>query len=390
VLNYLFIRSIIAALPPLSLYIHIPWCIKKCPYCDFNSHAAKADLPETAYVDALLADLARDVRRYQIDRPIATIFIGGGTPSLFSAAAIDRLLQGIARQVTLERNAEITLEANPGTFESEKFRDFRLLGINRLSIGIQSFHDESLRRLGRVHSSGEAVAAVDIAHRAGFDNINLDLMFGLPEATPDTSRTDVATAVGLQPAHISLYQLTLEPNTYFHKFPPRLPGDEIVFETQRICQGILADHGYRQYEISAYSLDGRQCRHNLNYWQFGDYLGIGAGAHGKLSLALPGRILRTVKPRHPEQYLKTAGDDAIETVIAPQDLPLEFAMNQLRLKQGFSANAFRSATGLPLAALEPGLNSNLKQRLLIEENERYHCSDLGWNFLDTVLQRFVN
>jgi len=351
---------------------------------------SKADLPETAYVDALLADLARDVRRYQIDRPIATIFIGGGTPSLFSAAAIDRLLQGIARQVTLERNAEITLEANPGTFESEKFRDFRLLGINRLSIGIQSFHDESLRRLGRVHSSGEAVAAVDIAHRAGFDNINLDLMFGLPEATPDTSRTDVATAVGLQPAHISLYQLTLEPNTYFHKFPPRLPGDEIVFETQRICQGILADHGYRQYEISAYSLDGRQCRHNLNYWQFGDYLGIGAGAHGKLSLALPGRILRTVKPRHPEQYLKTAGDDAIETVIAPQDLPLEFAMNQLRLKQGFSANAFRSATGLPLAALEPGLNSNLKQRLLIEENERYHCSDLGWNFLDTVLQRFVN
>lgn len=389
-LNYRFIRSIIAVLPPLSLYIHIPWCIKKCPYCDFNSHAAKADLPETAYVDALLADLARDVRRYQIDRPVATIFIGGGTPSLFSAAAIDRLLQGIARQVTLEQNVEITLEANPGTFESGKFRDFRLLGINRLSIGIQSFHDEPLRRLGRVHSSGEALAAVDIAHRAGFDNINLDLMFGLPESTPDTSRTDVATAVGLQPAHISLYQLTLEPNTYFHKFPPRLPGDEIVFETQRICQGILADHGYRQYEISAYSLDGRQCRHNLNYWQFGDYLGIGAGAHGKLSLALPGRILRTVKPRHPEHYLKTAGDDAVETVIAPQDLPLEFAMNHLRLKQGFSANAFRSATGLPFAALEPGLGANLKQRLLIEENERYHCSDLGWNFLDTVLQRFVN
>lgn len=389
-LNYCFIRSIIAVLPPLSLYIHIPWCIKKCPYCDFNSHAAKSDLPETAYVDALLADLAKDVRRYRIDRPIATIFIGGGTPSLFSTAAIDRLLQGIARQVTLEQNAEITLEANPGTFESKKFRDFRWLGINRLSIGIQSFHDGPLRRLGRVHSSKEAVTAVDIAHRAGFDNINLDLMFGLPETTPDTSRIDVETAIGLQPAHISLYQLTLEPNTYFHKFPPRLPGDEIVFETQRLCQSILADHGYRQYEISAYSLDGRQCRHNLNYWQFGDYLGIGAGAHGKLSLALPGRIVRTVKPKNPEQYLKTAGDDAIETVIDPQDLPLEFAMNHLRLKQGFSANAFRTATGLPLAALEPGLNSNLKQRLLIEENERYHCSDLGWNFLDTVLQQFIN
>jgi putative oxygen-independent coproporphyrinogen III oxidase len=382
-------RLFITALPPLSLYIHIPWCIKKCPYCDFNSHAAKTDLPEAAYIEALLADLARDLRRYEINRPLATIFIGGGTPSLFSAAGIDRLLQGIARQATLEKNVEITLEANPGTFESKKFRDFRLLGINRLSIGIQSFHDRQLQRLGRVHSSEEAVAAVEIAHQAGFENINLDLMFGLPEATPDTSAADIETAVRLQPTHISLYQLTLEPNTYFHKFPPRLPGDELVFETQRICQSILANHGYRQYEISAYSLEGRQCHHNLNYWQFGDYLGIGAGAHGKISLALPGRILRTVKPRNPEQYLKAAGDDSIETVIDSQDLPLEFAMNHLRLKQGFSANAFRSATGLPVAALEPGLGSNLKNRLLVEENERYHCSDLGWNFLDTVLQQFM-
>lgn len=377
------------ALPPLSLYIHIPWCIKKCPYCDFNSHAAKADLPEAAYIDALLADLTRDVHRYEINRPLATIFIGGGTPSLFSAAAIDRLLQGIARLVALEKEVEITLEANPGTFESNKFRDFRRLGINRLSIGIQSFHDVQLKKLGRVHSSKEAIAAVEVAHQAGFDNINLDLMFGLPEATPNTSAADVKTAIGLQPTHISLYQLTLEPNTYFHKFPPRLPNDELVFETQRICQSMLADHGYIQYEISAYSLEGRQCRHNLNYWQFGDYLGIGAGAHGKISLALPHRVIRTVKPRNPEHYLKVPGSDSIETVIDTRDLPLEFAMNHLRLKHGFSVNDFRSATGLPIAALEPGLSSNLKQQLLVEENNRYHCSDLGWNFLDTILQQFI-
>ncbi|MGZ8200215.1 MAG: radical SAM family heme chaperone HemW [Methylosarcina sp.] len=377
-------------MPPLSLYIHIPWCIKKCPYCDFNSHAAKADLPETAYIDALLTDLARDLHRYEINRPLATIFIGGGTPSLFSAAAIDRLLQGIAQRATLEKDVEITLEANPGTFESRKFKDFRLLGINRLSIGIQSFHDEQLQRLGRVHSSEEAVAAVKIAHQAGFDNINLDLMFGLPEATLDTSISDVETALGLQPAHISLYQLTLEPNTYFHKFPPRLPNDELVFETQRICQSILAGQGYRQYEISAYSLEGRQCRHNLNYWQFGDYLGIGAGAHGKISLTLPSRVIRTVKPRNPEQYLKNPGNDIAETVIDTQDLPLEFAMNHLRLKQGFTATAFQSATGLTLDSLEPGLSSNLKQQLLVEENGLYYCSDLGWNFLDTILQQFIS
>ncbi|MGZ8095528.1 MAG: radical SAM family heme chaperone HemW [Methylosarcina sp.] len=377
-------------MPPLSLYIHIPWCIKKCPYCDFNSHAAKTDLPETAYIDALLADLAKDLRRYEICRPIATIFIGGGTPSQFSAAAIDRLLQGIAQRATLEKDVEITLEANPGTFESKKFRDFRRLGINRLSIGIQSFHDEQLKRLGRVHSSKEAIAAVEIAHQAGFDNINLDLMFGLPEATLDTSISDMETALGLQPAHISLYQLTLEPNTYFHKFPPRLPNDELVFETQRICQSILAGQGYRQYEISAYSLEGRQCRHNLNYWQFGDYLGIGAGAHGKISLTLPSRVIRTVKPRNPEQYLKNPGNDIAETVIDTQDLPLEFVMNHLRLKQGFTATAFQSATGLTLDSLEPGLSSNLKQQLLVEENGLYYCSDLGWNFLDTILQQFIS
>jgi putative oxygen-independent coproporphyrinogen III oxidase len=390
VLNYLFIHFLPTVLPPLSLYIHIPWCIKKCPYCDFNSHAAKADLPETAYIDALLADLAKDLRHYEICRPIATIFIGGGTPSLFSAAAIDRLLQGIAQQVTLEKNVEITLEANPGTFESRKFKDFRSLGINRLSIGIQSLHEEQLQRLGRVHSSGEAIAAVEIAHQAGFDNINLDLMFGLPEATLDTSISDLETAIRLQPTHISLYQLTLEPNTYFHKFPPKLPGDELIFETQRICQSILASQGYRQYEISAYSLEGRQCRHNLNYWQFGDYLGIGAGAHGKISLALPSRIIRTVKPRNPEQYLKNTGNEVSETMIDTQDLPLEFVMNHLRLKQGFTASAFQSATGLTLDALEPGLSSNLKQQLLVEENGLYYCSDWGWNFLDTILQQFIS
>ena len=270
-------------LPPLSLYIHIPWCIKKCPYCDFNSHAVKGDTPEAAYIDALLKDLAEDVQRYVITRPISSIFIGGGTPSLFSPESINRLLRGIEQQLPLKPDIEITLEANPGTFESHKFAEFRALGINRLSIGIQTFNDTLLTRLGRVHSGGEALKAAEIAQQSGFDNFNLDLMFGLPGANPEDSQSDVATAISLKPTHISFYQLTLEPNTYFHKFPPQLPNDELIFDTQKRGQQLLADHGYQQYEVSAYSQSGLQCKHNVNYWQFGDYLGIGAGAHGKIT-----------------------------------------------------------------------------------------------------------
>ena len=376
-------------LPPISLYIHIPWCIRKCPYCDFNSHAVKAELPEYDYIDALLNDLARDLQRYNVNRPISSIFIGGGTPSLFSPAAFDRLLAGIRQQTTLTGDIEITLEANPGTFESHKFAEFRALGINRLSIGIQSFNDQLLKKLGRVHSGQEAIHAAEIAHQSGFDNFNLDLMFGLPEAIAEDSRSDVATAIGLQPTHISFYQLTLEPNTYFHKFPPRLPSDDQIFSTQKACQLLLADQGYPQYEISAYSRQGFQCRHNLNYWQFGDYLGIGAGAHGKISLKLPGQIIRSFKPKSPEQYLNRPLTNDGAELISLKELPLEFMMNHLRLKQGFSLETYQAHTGLAVSTLEPALSACVQQDLLIRQDNHYYCSNKGWNFLDTILEKFI-
>jgi oxygen-independent coproporphyrinogen-3 oxidase len=376
-------------LPPLSLYIHIPWCIKKCPYCDFNSHAIKTDTPEAAYIDALLSDLAIDIKRYTITRPISSIFIGGGTPSLFSPESIDRLLRGIEQQITLKENIEITLEANPGTFESHKFAEFRALGINRLSIGVQSFNDKLLKKLGRVHSANEAVIAAEIAHQSGFDNFNLDLMFGLPDSIPDDSIKDVTTAISLKPTHISLYQLTLEPNTYFHKFPPQLPNDELIFATQQQCQNLLAAQGFQQYEVSAYSQPGLQCRHNVNYWQFGDYLGIGAGAHGKITQALPDQITRTFKPKSPEQYLKDTHKNGGTEFIALAELPLEFIMNHLRLKQGFSIDTYQARTGLSISTLEPALSNCLKEGLLIHHDKHYYCSEQGWNFMDNILEKFM-
>ena len=376
-------------LPPLSLYIHIPWCIKKCLYCDFNSHAVKGDTPEAAYIDALLKDLAEDVQRYVITRPISSIFIGGGTPSLFSPESINRLLRGIEQQLPLKPDIEITLEANPGTFESHKFAEFRALGINRLSIGIQTFNDTLLTRLGRVHSGGEALKAAEIAQQSGFDNFNLDLMFGLPGANPEDSQSDVATAISLKPTHISFYQLTLEPNTYFHKFPPQLPNDELIFDTQKRGQQLLADHGYQQYEVSAYSQSGLQCQHNVNYWQFGDYLGIGAGAHGKITQTLPQTIIRTVKPKSPEHYLQDTHKLGSSTVIPVAELPLEFIMNQLRLKQGFTAENYFASTGLSISTLEPALSESLQQGLLINQDDRYFCSEQGWNFMDNILEKFM-
>ncbi len=376
-------------MPPLSLYIHIPWCIKKCPYCDFNSHAAKSELPESAYIAALLDDLALDIERYNITRPISSIFIGGGTPSLFSPEAINRLLRGIEQQLRLEEGLEITLEANPGTFESHKFAEFRALGINRLSIGIQSFNDPLLKKLGRVHSAQEAIHAAEIALQSGFDNFNLDLMFGLPGASPESSKIDIQTAISLKPTHISFYQLTLEPNTWFHKFPPKLPDDETIFSTQKECQQLLADHGYQQYEVSAYSKQGLQCRHNVNYWQFGDYLGIGAGAHGKITQSLPQSIVRSFKPKSPEQYLSNSHKNGGADVIAVADLPLEFIMNHLRLKQGFMLEDYQAATGLAAATLEPALSDCVKQNLLIRQNNHYYCSEQGWNFLDNILEKFI-
>lgn len=375
---------------PLSLYVHIPWCIKKCPYCDFNSHAVKANLPEIAYIDALLADLTSDIERYAISSPIHSIFIGGGTPSLFSPESIDRLLDGIKQRVNLESDLEITLEANPGTFESAKFREFNALGINRLSIGIQSFNDGLLTKLGRVHSGKEAIKAVEIAHDAGFTNFNLDLMFGLPGAIPGDSEHDVASAIDLDPTHISFYQLTLEPNTWFHKFPPKLPDDEFIFTTQQNCQRLLAENSYGQYEISAYSKPGKQCRHNVNYWQFGDYLGIGAGAHGKITTRLPDKIIRTAKAKSPETYLKNPTNNVANQAITIHELPLEYVMNQLRLRTGFTLEHYRNMTGLDAITLQSTLLECEQQGLISLNNDYYVCTDKGWNFLDTVLEKFIS
>ncbi len=373
---------------PLSLYIHFPWCIQKCPYCDFNSHAVKSGIPETAYIDRLLEDLQADLSLLTSAAKIQSIFMGGGTPSLFSPNSLAYLLNGIKQQIELAADCEITLEANPGTFESAKFKAFRELGINRLSIGIQSFNDSHLQKLGRVHNATEAIKAVNIAQQAGFDNLNLDLMFGLPEQTQAEALADVQTAISLNPSHISFYQLTLEPNTYFYKFPPKLPEDDRIFAMQKSCQQLLADNGYLQYEISAYAKAGFQSRHNLNYWQFGDYLGIGAGAHGKISRSLPNDILRTAKLKSPEHYLNTANARS-DAVITVAELPLEFMMNHLRLKTGFNLDNFPKTTGLSCDSLQPALSQCLAQDLLIQQQRQLYCSDRGWNFLDDILEKFI-
>ena len=375
-------------MPPLSLYIHFPWCIQKCPYCDFNSHAVKTGIPEMQYVDALLADLQTDTGLLSAPRNINSIFMGGGTPSLFSPAALQYLLSGIKDLINLTSDCEITLEANPGTFESAKFQAFRELGINRLSIGIQSFNDKHLKKLGRVHNADEALKAVNIALEAGFDNLNLDLMFGLPEQTQAEALADIDIALSLNPSHISFYQLTLEPNTYFYKFPPQLPEDDSIFALQKACQQKLAEHGYQQYEISAYAKPGFQCRHNRNYWQFGDYLGIGAGAHGKISRTLPDDIIRTAKPKSPEQYSQNPASVSTQSIMLSQ-LPLEFMMNHLRLKNGFNLDDYQNLTGLNPDSLQPALTQCLTQGLLIKQQSQVICSAQGWDFLDEILEKFI-
>jgi oxygen-independent coproporphyrinogen-3 oxidase len=375
-------------LSSLGLHIHIPWCIKKCPYCDFNSHALKSEAPEQQYIEALLNDLREDLKLFNTAKAISSIFIGGGTPSLFSASSFDHLLSGIARLIPLQKNLEITLEANPGTFESQKFSDYHSIGINRLSIGIQSFNNHHLEKLGRVHSAEEALTAIEIAHKAGFDNINLDLMFGLPNQSSQEMINDVRTAIKMHPSHISFYQLTLEPNTYFHNSPPVLPKDDDIFNGQIKCQSLLAESGYMQYEISAYAKENAYCQHNLNYWKFGDYLGIGAGAHGKFSRLRPTNIIRSIKAKSPEHYLKNK--TASLTKIPTEELPLEFLMNQLRLKTGFSLAHFQTSTGLGASALEPALSNCVSQNLLTKKDNTYFCTEKGWNFLDEVLKKFIN
>ena len=375
-------------LPPLAAYVHIPWCVRKCPYRDFNSHAAGPQLPEREYVDAVLAELAQRLDQAQ-GRKLESIFFGGGTPSLFSAQALERILQGLERQVGFAPDIEITLEANPGTFEQEKFRDYRRLGINRLSIGVQSFQADKLKALGRIHDGDEAIRAADMARAAGFDNFNLDLMHGLPEQSLDDALQDLRTAIAQQPTHLSWYQLTLEPNTVFWNQPPRLPEDDILWDIQEAGQALLAEHGYAQYETSAYAQPGRQARHNLNYWTFGDFLGLGAGAHGKLS-GVDGVIRRTWNTRLPKDYLDP--DKAFEAgrrTLEPDELPFEFLMNALRLTQGVPASLFAERTGLDLRELNEARQEAERRGLLSADSQRLVATPQGQLFLNDLLQLFL-
>ncbi|HDP88636.1 MAG TPA: oxygen-independent coproporphyrinogen III oxidase-like protein [Thioalkalivibrio sp.] len=376
---------------PLSVYVHIPWCVRKCPYCDFNSHAIREDLPERRYVDAVLADLEAELPGVW-GRRIESVFIGGGTPSLFSPEMLDRLLSGIAQRLPLRPDTEITLEANPGTFEQGKFAEFRALGINRLSIGIQSFDDTMLERIGRIHNGFESRRAVEIAQAAGFDNLNLDLMFGLPGQTRAQALADVRQAVQAGPAHISYYQLTLEPNTLFHVQPPVLPDDDARWDMQEAGQEALAAGGYTQYEVSAYARPGRRCRHNLNYWEFGDYLGIGAGAHGKHSDAATGAIMRYRKQKQPAAYMETAaggGAALARETLAPAHLPFEFMLNALRLTEGFEARLFAERAGLAPETIAPQIDRAVARELLTRDGESLRPTELGRRFLNDLIETFL-
>ena len=376
------------ALPPLALYVHIPWCVKKCPYCDFNSHTAGPNLPEEAYVDALLADLDADLGHVH-GRPLTSIFFGGGTPSLFSAKALSRLLQGVEQRVAFAPDIEITLEANPGTFEQAKFRDYRSLGINRLSIGVQSFQAPKLIALGRIHDGDEAVHAADMARAAGFDNFNLDLMHGLPDQSIEDALSDLRIAIAQQPTHLSWYQLTVEPNTVFWNQPPVMPEDDILWDIQEAGQALLAAEGYAQYEVSAYAQAGKAARHNLNYWTFGDFLGIGAGAHAKLS-SPDGRISRSWKTRLPKDYLDSSKRfNAGERVLSADELPFEFLMNVLRLTDGVASELFTQRTGLPLSQLAAARSEAQQRGLLHNDPTRLSATREGQLFLNDLLQHFL-
>jgi putative oxygen-independent coproporphyrinogen III oxidase len=376
------------ALPPLSLYVHFPWCVRKCPYCDFNSHEAKDGFPEEEYLAALRSDLEGALPLIW-GRKIYTIFIGGGTPSLMSAGGLDRLLSDIRTLLPLDGAVEITMEANPGTFEADKFKSYRASGINRLSIGIQSFNARHLQALGRIHDGNEARKAVEIAH-ANFDNFNLDLMYALPSQTLEEARQDVATAIGFAPPHLSLYHLTLEPNTYFAKYPPVVPDDDSSAEMQDMIQQQTGEAGYQHYEVSAYAQAGRQARHNLNYWQFGDYLGIGAGAHSKISF--PHRIVRQMRYKQPKAYLEHAAtgrpiQDEFE--LGRGDLGFEFMLNALRLNNGVEVNLFAERTGLTLNAIEKALNAAEAKGLLYRDHKIIRPTELGQRFLNDLQQIFL-
>ena len=375
-------------LPPLALYVHLPWCVRKCPYCDFNSHQAKDVLPEVAYLAALCRDLDRELPWVQ-RRKLSSVFFGGGTPSLFSAATIGALLDHAAARIGFTANAEITLEANPGTAEASRFRDYRRAGVNRLSIGVQSFADTALTALGRIHSGRQAVVAVELARQAGFERINIDLMHGLPGQTEADALADLRQGIALAAEHISWYQLTIEPNTVFYRKPPDLPAEAVLDVIAETGSGVLAEAGYRRYEISAYARLGEDSRHNRNYWEFGDYLGIGAGAHGKLTDPATGRIVRRRKVRQPQHYLDAADPGAACDDIPYGERPAEFLMNALRLIDGVPTSYFHARTGLPAQVLDRRWTALVERGLLEPLGQRLVATALGHRFLDTILEHWV-
>jgi len=374
-----------AALPPLALYAHLPWCVRKCPYCDFNSHEKRDALPEREYVDALIADLEGMLPAVW-GRRVMSVFIGGGTPSLFAPESIDRLLAAVRARVQLEPGAEVTLEANPGTAEAGRFRGYRAAGVNRLSLGIQSFDDARLKALGRIHSAAEARRAIEMA-QAVFDNVNLDIMYGLPEQTLADARTDASAALAFGTTHFSAYQLTLEPNTVFYSRPPPLPEHDTCADMQLAVEELAAEAGFEHYETSAFARPGRRCRHNLNYWEFGDYLGLGAGAHGKLSFH--DRVARHERAKQPREYMAQAGT-VQEKPVAPRELPFEFMLNALRLVHGVPVARFEERTGLPLAAVARKLAAAEEKGLLEKDPRRIRPTRRGRLFLNELLQLFLD
>ena len=375
---------------PLALYLHFPWCVRKCPYCDFNSHTLRGEVPEADYVAALLRDLDADLFSLgDTARPLTSAFLGGGTPSLFSGAAMGQVLEGVRQRIGFADGAEITLEANPGTVDEAHFAGYRAAGINRLSIGVQSFNPDHLKRLGRIHSRDDALRAMRVARASGFDNVNLDLMFGLPEQTEAEALADLEQAIALAPTHLSVYQLTLEPNTEFAARPPPLPDDDRIADMQLALQARLAEAGFAQYEVSAYAQPGRRSRHNLTYWQFGDYLGIGAGAHGKWTRA--GQVRRRAKLKHPKGYLTYAGSVAAwqeDRIIPAAELPFEFAMNALRLIDGFTPQQFEQGTGLSFDVLNERLQK-ARAKGLLDDVDSVRASRLGYLHLNRLMGLFL-
>ena len=378
----------------IALYVHMPWCVRKCPYCDFNSHQLKSAQPDAAYIDALLRDFELELPRIE-HRRIDSIFFGGGTPSLFQPHDFARFLRELRGRIAVAADVEITLEANPGTIERGRFLGYAEAGINRVSLGAQSFASAALQRLGRIHSAEDTHRAVEELRAARLDNFNLDLMYALPDQTLEEALFDVRTACALRPAHISYYQLTLEPGTVFHTRPPPLPDDDAAWQIQVAGQQLLSEAGYQQYEVSAYAQPGRRCRHNLNYWLFGDYVGVGAGAHGKISFAQPGRILRTVKPKQPREYqdqirraahIEAVGDI---TLVAPADLPFEFMLNALRLNDGFRATDYENRTGLPISALGEQLAAAAGKGLMAPKTGGWQPTEFGLRFLNDLQGSFL-